>query len=66
MYDVATMKYVNDILERAETAAPREAEKAASVGGEGGISWALLRSIIPILKMRSKPLHYEETGRESW
>ena len=37
MYDVANMKYVNYILERAEACARREAEKAATVEAAGGI-----------------------------
>ena len=36
MYDVANMKYINFILERAKDAARREAEKAASVEAAGG------------------------------
>jgi citrate lyase subunit beta/citryl-CoA lyase len=38
MYDVANMKYVNYILERAEAIARREAEKAAAVKAAGGMS----------------------------
>jgi citrate lyase subunit beta/citryl-CoA lyase len=37
MYDVANMKHVNYILERAEAIAKREAEKAAAVEAAGGI-----------------------------
>ena len=36
MYDVANMKYVNYILERAEAIARREAEKAAALGKVSG------------------------------
>ena len=38
MYDVANMKYVNFIVERAEAADRREAEKAAAVEAAGGIN----------------------------
>jgi len=38
MYDVANMKYVNFIVERAEATDRREAEKAAAVEAAGGIS----------------------------
>jgi citrate lyase subunit beta/citryl-CoA lyase len=37
MYDVANMKHVNYILERADLIARREAEKAAAVAAAGGI-----------------------------
>ena len=37
MYDVANMKYVNYILERADAIAVREAEKAAAIEAIGGI-----------------------------
>ncbi len=40
MYDIANMKYVNYIVERAESAARREAEKAAAVEAAGGINKA--------------------------
>lgn len=38
MYDVANLKHVNYILERAEAIDRREAEKAAAVAAAGGIS----------------------------
>jgi citrate lyase beta subunit len=38
MYDVANVKYVNYILERAEACARREQEKAAAVKAAGGMS----------------------------
>jgi citrate lyase subunit beta/citryl-CoA lyase len=37
MYDVANMKHVNYIVERADLVAKREAEKAAAVAAAGGI-----------------------------
>jgi len=40
MYDIANMKYVNYIVERAEAAARREAEKAAAVEAAGNINKA--------------------------
>jgi len=38
MYDVANMKYVNYILERAEAIERREAEKAAALQAAGGMN----------------------------
>ena len=37
MYDVANMKHINYILQRAEAIARREAQKAAAIEAAGGI-----------------------------